>query len=161
MTAPFSPAPLYFGVASNTLITTNRGAISIGSLAGGNWVVWNGLDWELATIRSAGTNQPTYTVTLSDGRSLRCSSNYGWYAQTPGFVTYNDQWTSQLSVGDSVIWRTKLPTQSNYAIGSFPRITAVSATGVTEEIFYATTSTGLLLLNGILASCGKSPEGDC
>lgn len=159
MTAPFSPAPLYFGVASSTLITTNRGVMTIGSLANGKWIVWNGVGWEQVTIASAGESQPTYTVTLSDGRTLRCSANYNWYVQTPDFVTYQDRWTSQLIVGSSVIWRTLLPTDANYTMGVFPKITSVVATGTSEDLFYATSSTGLLLLNGILTSCGAGPDG--
>lgn len=159
MTAPFSPAPLYFGVASSTLITTNRGVMPIGSLVGGAWIVWNGVDWEQATIALAGSNQPTYLVTLSDNRALRCSANYNWYVQTPEFVTYQDRWTSQLVVGSSVIWRTLLPTQGNYSMGAYPTIASVAPTGVTEDLFYITTRTGLVLLNGIVVSCGKAPEG--
>ena len=53
-------------VAPETLITTNRGALPIGSLVNQTVSVWNGTLWSETLIQKTNTDQPLITVVIED-----------------------------------------------------------------------------------------------
>jgi hypothetical protein len=159
MAPPFVPAPIYNGVASATTLLTSLGSFPISELVGQQPVVWNGVAWEQALIEAGGTDQPMFQVNLADGRSLNCSASYLWYVQNEYYTAFTPTPTSELAPGSSILWRTQQPTDSDYNTGTFPTVSAITALTQNDNLYYLTTSTGLAVLNGILAGVGGAAQG--
>lgn len=69
-------------VAGDTEILTKDGYRAIKDLVGVSTDVWNGFEWSTVVPRITGHNRKMVTVTLSDGRSLRCTENHKWVIVT-------------------------------------------------------------------------------
>ena len=65
-------------VAGDTEILTRSGYQPIESLVGQKIDVWNGFEWSEVEPRVTGYEQPMVTISLSDGRSLRCTEAHKW-----------------------------------------------------------------------------------
>jgi hypothetical protein len=68
-------------VSGETKIRTREGDVRIDSLVGREVDVWNGLEWAPVTPSVTGHDQPMVRVTLSDGKSLRCTKAHKWRLQ--------------------------------------------------------------------------------
>lgn len=65
-------------VAGDTEILTKDGYKRIDSVLNKTVQVWNGFEWSTVVPKVTGHDQPMVTVTLSDGRSLRCTEAHKW-----------------------------------------------------------------------------------
>jgi ribonucleotide reductase alpha subunit len=60
-------------VVGETEIRTDKGEISIGLLEGKTVNAWNGFEWSPVRVLKTGENKEVVEVTLTDGKSLRCT----------------------------------------------------------------------------------------
>lgn len=65
-------------VPGDTEILTKDGYQRIDSLVGQSVEVWNGFEWSTVEPKITGYNQPIIKVSLSNGRSLRCTPAHKW-----------------------------------------------------------------------------------
>lgn len=92
-------------VTGDTPILTRFGQFPIQSLVGKEVDVWNGFEWSTTTPRVTGHNQPVYDVTLSNGRTVRCTGNHKWVT-VDGYGFYHKEErvnTVDLSKGDKLL----------------------------------------------------------
>jgi len=66
-------------VTGDTEILTEDGYKSIDSLVNKEINIWNGFEWSRVIPKVTGTNQPTVTVTFSDGRTLTCTEYHNFH----------------------------------------------------------------------------------
>jgi len=63
-------------VPGETEILTKHGYQRIDQLVGQNTEIWNGFEWSAVTPKITGHNRPMVIVRLSNGRSLKCTTNH-------------------------------------------------------------------------------------
>lgn len=95
-------------VAGETEILTSSGYQRIDSLVDKEVDVWNGFEFSTVTPRITGLNQPMVTVTLSDGRKLRCTKGHKWVLATDYRGGTKRVDAKDLQVGDRLL-KTSMP----------------------------------------------------
>ena len=87
-------------VASDTLITTDKGDVRIKDVAGQFVNVWNGEQYSRSYVEKTGEGQNLLLVKTSDGKSLECTPYHKWY------ILENDKEievrTNDLVIGDKI-----------------------------------------------------------
>jgi ribonucleoside-diphosphate reductase beta chain len=94
-------------VAPETLLLTDKGHLSIESLAGSQVNVWNGEEFSPVNVVQTSPMDDLVTVRLSNGMDLDCTKGHKWFIRTgpeahPERCTTEKVETSSLKVGDVV-----------------------------------------------------------
>src|SRR5699024_9528150 len=66
-------------VTGDTLIMTDKGYYPIAELENQMVKVWNGKQFSTTTPKVTGENQDILKISLSDGRSLKCTPYHSWF----------------------------------------------------------------------------------
>jgi ribonucleoside-diphosphate reductase alpha chain len=91
-------------VIGSTKILTRQGYKEIATLEGQPTEIWNGYEWSVVTPRVTAENQPTVTVTTSDGQSIVCTPYHKFFVHE-GFARNGKQFiktAEQLATGDKL-----------------------------------------------------------
>jgi len=75
-------------VSGDTEILTKDGYVRIDSVVDSEVEVWNGFEYSKVTPKITGKDQPMLTVSLSDGRVLRCTEYHTFHIATDYSGTY-------------------------------------------------------------------------
>jgi len=92
-------------VPAGTQILTRQGYQNIETLVDVPVEVWNGFEWSKVTPAITGHNQPMVKVSLSDGRSLTCTTAHKWVT-VEGYSrngVERRKEARQLEIGDKLI----------------------------------------------------------
>lgn len=98
-------------VTGDTMILTSNGYRQISELVGKECEIWNGYEWSTVIPRVTGENEPIYTVTFTNGRSVKCTRYHKWHVIDYGNPsnTNNDGYkhitksTEQLRLGNQIV----------------------------------------------------------
>lgn len=77
-------------VAPETQILTDKGYFEIKSLCNNKVNVWNGKEWSEVEVKKTADKAKLYTVELSNGMSLDCTSKHKWYIEGKEEYTYTE-----------------------------------------------------------------------
>ena len=98
-------------VTGDTMILTSNGYRQISELVGKECEIWNGYEWSTVIPRVTGENEPIYTVTFTNGRSVKCTRYHNWHVidygslcnTTDNGYKHITKSTEQLRLGEQIV----------------------------------------------------------
>ena len=90
-------------VTGDTEIITKNGYKSVASLENQLVEIWNGFEFSWVTPMETAINQEILKITLSDGRSIKCTPYHKWRISTSYTGDFVDKKTEELKIGDKII----------------------------------------------------------
>jgi len=90
-------------VTGETEILTKVGYQRIDSIIDSELDIWNGFEWSTVTPKVTGEDEDIIKVTLSDGRSIKCTNYHIWHISKDYRGNIIKKETKSLTIGDKII----------------------------------------------------------